>query len=244
VVDPRSLEAIAARGWAAAESAAMGGWSLYAASGKSGRINTCWTHGPPDREVEAAIDAAEAWYLARGIRPRFKLAPAIVSPGDLAERLTRRGYSANTPTLTMVGRLAGAPEPEAAVHPAPIPEYQRLFADPSFGEAVDARERLDALARIPAPRGFALITLDGEPAAIGACAVEGDWAGFMGMRTAPAFRRRGLARRAFRALADFGLGAGASQGYLQVEAGNASAIALYASEGFETAYRYEYWAKS
>jgi GNAT superfamily N-acetyltransferase len=242
--DPRSLEGVAARGWTATESAALGGWSLYAASGKSGRINTCWTHGAPDREVEAAIDAAEAWYAARGIRPRFKLIDAIVSPGDLAQRLTRRGYSANTPTLTMVGPLAGAPDPEVVIHSTPIPEYERLFADPSFGDAVDARERLDALARIPTPRGFALISVDGEAAAIGACTVEGEWAGFIGMRTTPAFRRRGLARRAFRALAGFAIGAGARRGYLQVEAGNASAITLYASEGFETAYRYEYWAKS
>jgi GNAT superfamily N-acetyltransferase len=243
MIDPRSLERIAARGWTARESAALGGWSLYAASGKSGRINTCWTHGAPDREVEVAIDAAEAWYVARGLRPRFKLIEAIVSPGDLPARLARRGYSANTPTLTMVGRLAGAADPETVIHPAPIPAYQRLFADPNFGDAVDARERLDALARIPAPRGYGLITLEAEAAAIGACAVEGDWAGFIGMRTAPAFRRRGLARRAFRALAGFAIGAGATHGYLQVEAGNAAAIALYASEGFVPLYRYEYWAR-
>jgi ribosomal protein S18 acetylase RimI-like enzyme len=65
----------------------------------------------------------------------------------------------------------------------------------------------------------------------------------MGMRTAPAFRRRGLARRLFRTLAAFAQGAGASRGYLQVDDDNASAIALYRAEGFVPAYLYRYWSR-
>ena len=37
---------------------------------------------------------------------------------------------------------------------------------------------------------------------------------------------------------------GAARGYLQVEQGNASAIALYASEGFQPAYLYRYWDRA
>jgi ribosomal protein S18 acetylase RimI-like enzyme len=242
-VDPRSLEIIAARGWPAVESATLGGWRLFASAGKSGRINTCWTHAAPELDAEAAIDAAEAWYTARGLAPRFKLIEPIVTPPDLAERLARRGYTSNTPTLTMVGPLAGAPDPDASIAATPGEAFRAIFADPSFGDAEDARERLDALARIPAPRGYALITVAGEPAAIGTCAVDGDWAGVIGMRTSPAFRRQGLARRVFRTLTHFAAGQGATRGYLQVDEGNTTAIALYESEGFEAAYLYRYWAK-
>jgi GNAT superfamily N-acetyltransferase len=244
VIDPRMLEAISARGWPAAESAALGGWRLHASAGQSGRLNTCWPHAPSGQAVDDSIAAVEAWYAARGMAARFKLIQEIAAPADLADRLARRGYRpGEPPTLTMVGGLAGEADPDAVIAAAPGPDFQRIFADPAFGDAADARERLGALARIPRPRGYALIALDGEAAAVGALAVEGAWAGFLGMRTAPRFRRRGLARRVFRALMAHAAGAGATRGYLQVDETNASAIALYAAEGFETAYRYRYWTK-
>jgi ribosomal protein S18 acetylase RimI-like enzyme len=65
----------------------------------------------------------------------------------------------------------------------------------------------------------------------------------MGMRTAPAFRRRGLARRIFRTLTGFAVCSGARQGYLQVDEDNASAIALYEAEGFVSKYLYRYWVR-
>jgi ribosomal protein S18 acetylase RimI-like enzyme len=241
--DPHLIEPIAARGWPAAETEAMGGWRLHASAGHSGRINTCWTLGQLDRPVDDAIAAAEAWYAARGIAPRFKLVEGRGEPADLAERLARRGYTSNTPTLTMVGPLAGESDPDAKVSATTCSGFRRVFADPSFGHAEDARERLGALGRMPPPRGFALIRREGEPAAVGACAVEGEWAGFMGMRTAPAWRRQGLARRLFRSLVAFAESAGARKGYLQVDEDNASAIGLYRSEGFAPAYLYRYWAK-
>jgi ribosomal protein S18 acetylase RimI-like enzyme len=244
MVDPLILEAIAARGWPAAETGALGGWRLHASAGRSGRVNTCWAHAAPDRAPEAAIDAVEAWYAARGLPPRFKLVDEIAAPSDLAERLRRRGYRPDTPTLTMTGPLAGAPDPDAEITAELAPGFRRIFADASFGDAADAAERLGALARTPPPRGFALIALAGAPAAIGTCVVEGDWAGIIGMRTAPAFRRQGLARRVFRALAHHAAGHGATRGYLQVEAGNAAAIALYESEGYEAAYLYRYWSRA
>ena len=244
MTDPRVLEPIAARGWPAAESAKLGGWRLHASAGQSGRINTCWPLAAPDRDIDAAIAAAEAWYAHRGFAPRFKIVEGCSHPPDLAQRLAARGYGPRTPTLTMVGPLAGQVDPDATIAADPADAFRRVFADRAFGADADAAERLAALARIPPPRGFALITLDGAPAAVGACAIERDWAGIMGMRTAPTFRRRGLARRIFRTLTAFAGASGARQGYLQVDEDNASAIALYEAEGFISKYLYRYWVKA
>ena len=243
MIDPHVIEPIAARGWPAAESAELGGWRLYAAAGQSGRINTCWTLEPPDRDIDAAIAAVEAWYIARGLPPKFKIVEADQASLELIVRLRQRGYRSDTPTLTMAGPLAGEMDPEATIAADTCDGFARVFADPSFGHEADAAERLGALGRIPLPRGFALIRRDGQPAAVGACAVDADWAGVMGMRTAPAFRRQGLARRLFRTLTAFAASAGATRGYLQVDQDNASAIALYEAEGFESGYLYRYWGK-
>jgi N-acetylglutamate synthase len=52
-----------------------------------------------------------------------------------------------------------------------------------------------------------------------------------------------LARRVLRALLAEAKGLGAERAWLQVEADNAAAIALYADEGFEPAYLYRYWTR-
>ncbi len=143
----------------------------------------------------------------------------------------------------MIGILAGATDPDADIADAPGAAFRLVFSNPAFGDAGDAAERLATLARIPAPRGFARISLRGAPAAVGVCAIDGEWAGIMGMRTVPAFRRQGFGRRVFRALAHHAAGLGATRGYLQVEQENAAAVALYRSEGFEAAYLYRYWVK-
>ncbi len=243
MTEPTILEPIAARGWPAAECGAIGGWRLHASSGCSGRINTCWPMGAPGRSADEAIEAAEAWYLRRGLQPRFKLVDGSFDPPDLGRRLAARGYRPGVPTLTMTGALGGEIDPDAHIADAAGEAFRRVFADPDFGDAADAAERLEAFDRIPPPRGFAVIWLDGAPAAVGACAIEGEWAGVMGMRTSPAFRRRGLARRIFRTLTGYARAAGASLGYLQVDEDNLSAIALYRDEGFEPRYLYRYWTK-
>lgn len=83
---------------------------------------------------------------------------------------------------------------------------------------------------------------EGEPpAAIGRCVVDGRWAGFAAVEVDPAQRRRGLATAVMAALARRALDEGASAAWLQVEADNAGARALYAGMGFAAHHTYHHY---
>jgi N-acetylglutamate synthase len=60
------------------------------------------------------------------------------------------------------------------------------------------------------------------------------------VEVAPTHRRRGLGTEVMRALATWGACNGARQCYLQVEAGNEAAQAMYGRLGFRTHHRYHY----
>jgi N-acetylglutamate synthase len=242
VIDPRLLEPIADDAWPARERARLGGWRLNASSGRSMRINACWPLDAPGRDPEAALDAVEAWFAARGLPPRFKLTDGMVAPDDLPERLAARRYAPCKETVVMLGPTGGESDPDIRLTAAPDATFEAVFTA-TAGDPEDGRERLDALGRIPAPARFARLDIDGAPAAIGASAVGGGFAGVFGMRTAPDHRRKGLARRVLRGLLAEAGALGAERAWLQVEADNASAIALYADEGFAPAYRYRYWTR-
>ncbi|HJV40148.1 GNAT family N-acetyltransferase [Caulobacter sp.] len=243
MIDPATLEPLADDAWPARERARLGGWRLNASSGRSMRINACWPLEAPDRDPEAALDAAEAWFAARGLPPRFKLTDGVFAPADLPERLSRRGYGPVKETLVMIGPAEGRDDPAIRLTRAPDAAFEAVFTA-TAGDPEDGRERLEALSRIPAPACFARLDIDGAPAAIGAAAVGGGFAGIFGMRTAPDHRRKGLARRVLLALLAEARDLGADRAWLQVEADNAPAIALYAEEGFEPAYAYRYWIKT
>jgi ribosomal protein S18 acetylase RimI-like enzyme len=238
-----ALEDISARAWPPARRARIGGWRLNAASGHSGRINACWPLAGPGLETRLAIGRTEAWYSGQGLPARFKIVDRAHAPADLTGALAGLGYRAHTETVMMVGPAGGDGDGAAIIEAGLSEDFAAVFA--AAGEDPgDTRERIETLGRVPAPRAFARIDVAGAPAAIGACGVEADWAGIFAMRTAAARRRQGLARRVLAALLAWAGQAGARRAWLQVEADNAAALALYAAAGFAEAYRYRYWSRS
>jgi ribosomal protein S18 acetylase RimI-like enzyme len=242
-IGPNALERIAARAWPAAQHRALGGWDLYASDGYSLRINACWPVGDPGPATEAAIEAVEAFYAGLGLATIFKLTEGATVPGDLADHLRRRGYGPGKETLVMTGLVGdGANDGSVTVSNQLDPDFSAVMAA-TAPSPKDGAERLAALDRVAQPRLFAKLVRDDQAAAIGACAVEGTWAGIFGMRTHPDHRRQGLASQILQALLAKAADHGAKAAYLQVEAKNTGAIALYEAAGFKTVYRYFYWEK-
>jgi ribosomal protein S18 acetylase RimI-like enzyme len=213
---------------------------LHAASGFSGRINACWPLDDPGLPLEEAAHRTERWYSARGLPTRFKIVEGSALP--LVSHLRARGYQPSAPTLVMVGDVTGMIEPGVRIGASLDADFLKVFAASHEAADGDAKERLEALERVRPPRFFA-VAGDGAPAAVGACAVEGQWAGIFAMRTDPDHRRRGLARRVLSTLLAHAEQSGAGRAYLQVEAANFGAMELYRRSGFAERHRYGYWTR-
>jgi GNAT superfamily N-acetyltransferase len=173
----------------------------------------------------------------------FQMSPAS-QPPDLQETLERRGYKTLTPTVTCVATSlvmrARLPEPrEVRSGGEPDDAFVDLILANSRSQA-DGHERLDILSRIELPHICVTAYDKGVGVACGTGTLTNGWVGINMMRTNSDYRRSGHAQRVLAAIARWAEGKGCARLYLNVEAGNAPARALYAKAGFETAYEYHY----
>lgn len=231
--------------WPAAETEARDGWLFLAASGVTGRVNAVWPLKWRGGDVEAAIDDAERWYASRKLPPRFKLTDDAFAPSDLPKRLAARGYVETTPTLIMARPFAGAigAFENVTINSHMNEVFDRALID-STPKPEELEERRSIAARAPSPAAFAARADSARPLAVGMSAVAGELAGVFLMRTVPEARRQGHARHILRALLTWGRERGAKHAFLQVEANNASAVALYQAEAFTKLTTYRFWRKA
>jgi GNAT superfamily N-acetyltransferase len=240
--DLLALEDVSARAWPALQTARVGGWRLNASTGHTGRANTCWALEAPDRPLEEALAWVESWYAGYGLPTKFKTVDGAPHPAGVEDFLRTNGFAPNTETKVMVGPVGGAND-GVLLEDAPGEVFQSVLFETLYRDMADAQERLATLRRIAQSVRFARIEANGRAVAVGAVAVDGDWAGVSVMRTSPDFRRQGLAARIVSALLGFAQQQGATRSYLQVETRNETAVALYETLGFTTAYQYRYWAR-
>lgn len=244
----RELDRIAAAATAATTVVAHEGWELRANDRAPFRRTTSVLAVGAVSDAGAAIDAAEAFYSARGVPTRFMVSPAS-APDDLDAVLAGRGYVVEAPVVVAVADATAVAARTAVGIPATIgglddgwvAQYAAVHSD-------DERERTRVHAYGEMLRGLANPTAgalvageDGGPAdALGFVVVDGAWAGIYGMGTRPAARRAGRATAVLGALATWAIERGATRLYLQVEVANPGARALYARAGFTDAYGYHY----
>lgn len=246
----QQLETLAANAWPAAEVQILDGWRLRHAAGVTRRANSVWPNANEGMlPLPAKIDAAARFYAARNLPARYQICPAA-QPATLDDLLAERGYRAVARTAVQVAALTtiltNTPplrrQPEFAVEIAE--EFDEAWFA-AYGEAAEEAPtghavRRAILQRITPLTGFALLRIDGLPAAVGLGVMEAGWLGVFCMGTMPAFRRRGAARAILRTLAIWAQMQGAEHAYLQVMESNTAACPLYANLGFATLYHYHY----
>ncbi|MFE6895032.1 GNAT family N-acetyltransferase [Streptomyces sp. NPDC057694] len=236
------LSHICARAWQPLESEHLGEWRLRAAEGYTKRANSVLPVGDPGVPLDEALGHVHQWYAARGLPVYAQAATGAAGTQELlCAELTARGWTDESPTEVRIAALAPVgdqpdPGPEVVLERRPSPEWLARYQRKGASEVA-----LKVLGAGPSV-WFATVPGEGEvPAAIGRCVVDGRWAGFGAVEVDPAQRRRGLATKVMTALARRALDEGASAAWLQVEADNEGARALYDRMGFATHHTYHYY---
>ena len=220
------------------------GWLLGLEPGTVGRAHSAvpLQHAAPD---EALIPIIEARYAAHGLSPVFRL-PLVASFKAARTALMQRGYASVQPTLVQVGS-AGAMAAQfsgsgAELAATPCEGWVSVF----LGEGFDPinRANRDRLLSRATGAVFASVRVDGRLVAAGVGCFSHAWASIHGLRTALGHRGQGLAGSILGALAQEAQARQIESVFLQVEAVNSPALALYRRAGFATAWTYEYWRKA
>ncbi|QDN89954.1 GNAT family N-acetyltransferase [Streptomyces sp. RLB3-17] len=238
------LARVTARAWQPVESERLGDWELRAASGFTRRANSVLPLGDPGVPLDEALTYVRAWYAARDLPAYVQTATGAEGTQEvLSAELEARGWAREVSAGLWIGALAPLADREVAKAPGVV--LARAADEAWLGRY--QRKGLSEVALHVLGSGpsvwFATVPgAEGEPpAAIGRCVVDGRWAGFAAVEVDPAQRRRGLATAVMAALARRALDEGASAAWLQVEADNAGARALYAGMGFAAHHTYHHY---
>ena len=230
------VEELAARGWPAAQTVRVDGWLLrHTPSLTRRRSNSALPVG--DAHGDPAL--VEDFYARRGGRALVQVSPAEAWT-SLDSELARRGWCSEGPTDVLVADtdavLARTAPGEVALAARPDAQWVAAWAACEQRPDADAHAR-DVLERIEPATAYALA---GADLGVGLAVCERGWAGLFCVATAAGARRRGIARGVVHALTRWAAERGARRIYLQVEAGNAPAHALYAGAGFRRSHGYHY----
>jgi N-acetylglutamate synthase len=219
----------------------LGDWLIRFGDGLTRRANSANPLRAKCAGVGAAIAAAEALYHAQG-QPAIFRVPSIVDPA-LDRELAARFYTSEGESCVLYGaidKVTAAADPAVTLFRSPAAEWLTAMAALQGHTEAQAAIYRRIVGAIAIPARFALLAINGVPAALAYGAVHDGLLFYESVVTDPHHRRQGLARRVIASLAAWACDSDADGASLQVEAGNAPARALYAGFGLSEVYRYHY----
>jgi N-acetylglutamate synthase len=220
----------------------LGDLLLRFSAGVSRRANSANPLCADPSAISPAIANVEQLYRGQGLPAIFRI-PSIIEP-DLDRALAARGYTGEGESCVLhapLAEVAVAADPEVQLLTSPSPEWFAAMSSLQGHSAEQSATYRRIVGAIAIPARFALLAIDGAPAALAYGALHEGLLCYESVITDPARRRQRLAYRIIAALADWAQQAGAEGACLQVEAGNAPARALYRGFGLTSElYRYHY----
>ncbi len=232
--------------WPAETETEQQGWLLRHSGGPTRRPNSLNPTRNAARNCGALIDAADAFYTARGQRPIFR--QLDIGP-DIGKELDKAGYGGEEGrSQTLLAEEITVP-PDAPCHKvtlSPVPSQGWIAARHALsGTPPEDRPYYNKM--LPLIRGpvcFAALEAEGVPCAQAYGTIQQGLLVLESVVTDAACRNKGYGRTVVGALLGWGKKMGAEAACLQVVADNDPALALYARLGFsKTLYDYHYRRK-
>jgi len=239
------VEMAAMNAWAAPCQMAYDGWFLRITGGDSKRVNSVNVQRQSTLLLDEKIKTCEGVYQRFGRPTLFRLPEPFNSPG-LCNALAAAGYSSFDPTYVMGREIdSAAPLPDGVtLREMDCQEWLQFYSFVS-GKPLSRLVYHARVLNVIVPEKVLMgLYIHEEPAACGMGVVEGELLGYFSIYTHHKVRRQGYATWMMGALSRWGEEKGAKYGYLQVEAHNTQAIALYEKLGFERLYTYMYYKRA
>ncbi len=239
----KQIEEAGLNAWPAVRQVVFDGWLLRFTGGYSKRVNSVNYLYPSTLHLDEKIRYCEEVFNRLKLPMIFRLVDLMTEPG-VVEALDIAGYRAFDPTLVLGCHLIAFDS---------LASTASYFKEASLDQWVDVRAELSGkpvaewqiykeIVSCIVPEKTLLVLYEGDqPVACGMGVMERALLGYFSIYTAEDFRRQGYSQQVMQALTQWGIKKGASFGYLQVEADNDPALALYKKLGFEKCYSYEYY---
>ena len=220
------------------------GWLLRVAPGKAKRGRSVTAFFGSTLPLAAKIDYCDALYERLGLPLLFRITPFDQPPG-LEQALAARGLVRFDETLVQVVALERPPElpaagPDVEVSAPGVEQFVEAAGELRESPALQRAAHRERLLNSPHPRRSVVVRAGERIVCTATIALEDGLAGVFDVVTAPHARGQGLATLACASLLSWAWEHGAHHAYLQVDAGNAPALAVYCKFGFATAYTYAY----
>lgn len=223
----------------------LDGWLVRLSPGKAKRARCVNAVAEGRLPLAEKLRRCESVYAQAGL-PFFVRVTPFTQPNGLDEVLDAQGWARVDDTRVMV---LSTINPPAVANDWPAGSRLEPLDAEAFAQAVgelrgspmsQRAAHAERLLASPVPyKGWAILAGD-DVITCGQFAIEDDLAGLYDVFTAPAYRGQGWARRLCNALLMHAYAEGAHVAYLQVEADNEAARAIYHGLGFVDAYAYHY----
>ncbi len=238
----RRFEAAGFRAWPAATTHYDGTWAIRLTAGlPAKRLNSVNPLDPSDvQDMPERIARAARRFDSYGRPLTFRISP--LAGAALSAHLDAEGWARFDESLVMRMALTDAAV-EGARDQIPLKDIGRFIGAALKVHGSDASLRpglSEIIGAIQPEVGLFALEHGAEPAATLICVHDGDLAGLFEVATAEKARGQGYGRNLVLSALKWARLHGARQAWLQVEANNLPALALYRSLGFEQVYPYHY----